>query len=89
MCAILGIFELKGLSKDLRPQALRMSRLQRHRGPDWSGGAVYDRAILAHERLSIVDVDTGAQPLYTADGTVDDRDVHALATPAVRLEEGT
>jgi asparagine synthase (glutamine-hydrolysing) len=44
--------------------------LQRHRGPDWSGIAVYEKAILAHERLSIVDVDTGAQPLYTADGSV-------------------
>ncbi|HQP31330.1 MAG TPA: asparagine synthase B, partial [Deltaproteobacteria bacterium] len=70
MCAILGIFEIKGPSGDLRPQALRMSRLQRHRGPDWSGVAVCDRAILAHERLSIVEVDTGAQPLYTADGTI-------------------
>jgi len=70
MCAILGIFDLKTPAKDLRPQALRMSRLQRHRGPDWSGVAVYDKAILAHERLSIVDVDTGAQPLYTTDGTI-------------------
>lgn len=36
----------------------------RHRGPDWSGVYASDKAILSHERLSIVDVNAGAQPLY-------------------------
>jgi len=54
---------------ELRQTALRQSRLLRHRGPDWSGSFTHPNAILAHERLSIVDVNTGAQPLYSADGT--------------------
>jgi asparagine synthase (glutamine-hydrolysing) len=70
MCSILGIFDIKSDVKDLRNQALEMSRTQRHRGPDWSGIYVNEKAILAHERLSIVDVNKGAQPLYTPDGKV-------------------
>lgn len=73
MCAILGIFELKSDKKKLRRQALRLSKLMRHRGPDWSGVYVGDNAILAHERLAIVDVDTGEQPLFNIQKT------HALA----------
>lgn len=70
MCSILGIFDIKTDVKDLRVRALDMSRRQRHRGPDWSGIYVHDRAILAHERLSIVGLNSGAQPLYTDDGKV-------------------
>lgn len=47
-----------------------MSRCLRHRGPDWSGIAVYDNALIGHERLAIVGVDSGAQPLYSEDRTV-------------------
>jgi len=54
----------------MRKQALKMSRQQRHRGPDWSGIYVADNAILVHERLSIVDVESGAQPLIDKDQTV-------------------
>ena len=43
-----------------------MAKLVRHRGPDWSGIYVNERAVLAHERLSIVDVEHGAQPLLDA-----------------------
>ncbi|HMA99168.1 MAG TPA: asparagine synthase B, partial [Wenzhouxiangella sp.] len=53
-----------------RQMALQASRLQRHRGPDWSGVHVSDRAIIAHERLAIVDINSGAQPLYSPDGQV-------------------
>jgi len=42
--------------------------MMRHRGPDWSGIYTADNAVLAHERLSIVDVNTGAQPLLSATG---------------------
>jgi asparagine synthase (glutamine-hydrolysing) len=70
MCSILGIFNSKTDVRDLRNQALEMSRTMRHRGPDWSGIYVNERAILAHERLSIVDVNKGAQPLYTSDGKI-------------------
>ena len=63
MCSILGILEIRADAQGLRDQALELSRRQRHRGPDWSGVFACDRAILAHERLSIVDVLHGAQPL--------------------------
>jgi asparagine synthase (glutamine-hydrolysing) len=67
MCSILALLDLHGDPDGrLRERALRLSRLQRHRGPDWSGLHADDRAILAHERLSIVDVAHGAQPLYGA-----------------------
>lgn len=70
MCSILGILELKTDPARLREEALKLSRLQRHRGPDWSGIWASQDAILAHERLSIVDVKTGAQPLTNEDATL-------------------
>jgi len=63
MCGIACILDIKGDSKELRERAVAMARLIRHRGPDWSGVFADDRAVLAHERLSIVDVEHGAQPL--------------------------
>ncbi|AXF75228.1 asparagine synthase B [Erwinia tracheiphila] len=69
MCSIFGVLDLKSDSVELRKKALKLSRLMRHRGPDWSGIYADDHAILAHERLSIVDVNNGAQPLYNADRT--------------------
>ncbi len=67
MCSILGILNIKSDPQSLRQRALQMSKLQRHRGPDWSGIYYHDKAILAHERLSIVDINCGAQPLYNSD----------------------
>lgn len=67
MCSILGILEIKTDATGLRELALQLSRRQRHRGPDWSGIYVGERAILAHERLAIVDFDNGAQPLLSPD----------------------
>jgi asparagine synthase (glutamine-hydrolysing) len=70
MCSILGILETKeGDQAALRARAVRLSRLQRHRGPDWSGVFSCDRAVLAHERLAIVDVTHGAQPLMNGEKT--------------------
>ena len=63
MCGIVAAFELKSKSSELRSQILEMSKRVRHRGPDWSGIYCNDRAILAHERLSIVDPFSGGQPL--------------------------
>ena len=68
MCGIVGVFELKQKSEELRQQVLEMSKKIRHRGPDWSGIYCGDKAILAHERLSIVDPQSGGQPLYSKDG---------------------
>lgn len=67
MCSIFSVLNIKTDATELRKKALEMSRLMRHRGPDWSG--IYDcvKAVLVHERLSIVDVNAGAQPLYNRD----------------------
>ncbi len=73
MCSILAILDVKSDPAPLRARALRLSKLQRHRGPDWSGVYACDQAILAHERLAIVDVVHGAQPLLNPEET------HALA----------
>jgi len=69
MCSIFGVFDIKSDPVALRKQAIEMSKLLRHRGPDWSGVYASEKAILVHERLSIVDVNTGAQPLYNQDNT--------------------
>ena len=65
MCGIFGILDIKTDVSELRTQALELSKLLRHRGPDWSGVWNNDNAILCHERLAIVDVDKGAQPLIS------------------------
>ena len=62
------VLNINGDSQALRQVALKQSRLMRHRGPDWSGIYACEGAVLAHERLSIVDVNTGAQPLFSPDG---------------------
>lgn len=67
MCGFVGMFNLKTDSKELRSQVLKMSKKIRHRGPDWSGIYCSDKVILAHERLSIVDPESGCQPLYSKD----------------------
>lgn len=68
MCGIVGIFNIKEQSDALRQKALRMSQKIRHRGPDWSGIYCGGSAILAHERLSIVDPESGKQPLFSPNG---------------------
>src|SRR5580704_18118051 len=76
MCGILAILNLdkvRGNNADLRNQALAMVKKIRHRGPDWSGTFSDDRAMILHERLSIVDVEHGAQPL------IDHRNGNVLA----------
>ena len=67
MCGIVGVFDLKVNHLELRSTVLKMSKKVRHRGPDWSGIFYCDKAILAHERLSIVDPQSGKQPLYSKD----------------------
>ena len=67
MCGIVGIFNVKEQSQALRQKALKMSQKIRHRGPDWSGIYCGGSAILAHERLSIVDPESGGQPLFSPD----------------------
>ncbi|BCY28727.1 asparagine synthase B [Flavobacterium okayamense] len=67
MCGIVCAFDVKQKTETLRPQVLEMSKKIRHRGPDWSGVFSNDKAIMAHERLAIVDPASGKQPLFTKD----------------------
>lgn len=67
MCGIVGVFDLKTEARLIRPQVLDMSKKVRHRGPDWSGMFYGEKAVMAHERLAIVDPISGGQPLYSAD----------------------
>ncbi len=65
MCGIVCAFDLKKPQKVLRPRLLEMSKILRHRGPDWSGIFSSEKAIMGHERLAIVDPNSGKQPLYS------------------------
>jgi asparagine synthase (glutamine-hydrolysing) len=67
MCGFVGVFDLSQDIELMRRQVLKMAKRIRHRGPDWSGVYCGQKAILAHERLSIVGVDSGKQPLYSDD----------------------
>ena len=67
MCGIVSIFNIQEQTPELRQKALRMSQKIRHRGPDWSGIYTDGSAILCHERLSIVDPESGKQPLFSSD----------------------
>ena len=68
MCGIVCAFDLKESPEVLRPKLLEMSKMLRHRGPDWNGIHCEPKAILAHERLAIVDPSSGRQPLLSEDG---------------------
>jgi asparagine synthase (glutamine-hydrolysing) len=68
MCSIFGVLDVRQDGPSVRKLALQQSRLLRHRGPDWSGIYTSEKAVLAHERLAIVDVNTGAQPLLSESG---------------------
>lgn len=70
MCGIVAILDAAGDAPALRERAVAMARCVRHRGPDWSGVWVGDHAVLAHERLAIVGVESGEQPLASPDGAV-------------------
>ena len=70
MCGIVCAFDLKENSSSLRPKVLEMSKKVRHRGPDWNGIFDSKNAILAHERLAIVDPTSGKQPLYSQNNNI-------------------
>ncbi|BFZ53211.1 asparagine synthetase [Savitreella phatthalungensis] len=70
MCGIFCVHKHDGDIAAFKPQALELSKKIRHRGPDWSGNVSRKSTILCHERLAIVGVDTGAQPLVSRDGKI-------------------
>lgn len=68
MCGIACILEIEGDPITARTNALNMARKLKHRGPDWNGIYSDNVAVLVHERLAIVDPDSGDQPLISASG---------------------
>jgi len=70
MCGILGIFGSSLPEQDLRKKLIECSTKLRHRGPDWSGYLVEDGNAIGHERLAIIDPESGAQPLVSPDGNI-------------------
>ena len=67
MCGIVCALDIKQDSNLLRPKVLEMSKKVRHRGPDWSGIHCGKNVLLAHERLAIVDPQSGNQPIFSSD----------------------
>lgn len=68
MCGIVGAFNIQAeKEQELRTEVLTMAKCIRHRGPDWSGIYSDSRVVMAHERLSIVDPQSGGQPLFSPD----------------------
>ena len=70
MCGILGIFGSTLSDVELRRKLIECSLLLRHRGPDWSGYVCEGHVGIAHERLAIIDPESGAQPLISPDKTI-------------------
>ncbi|KAJ3190394.1 asparagine synthetase [Gaertneriomyces sp. JEL0708] len=63
MCGIFAVFGCEGDMEAFRPRAVSLSKRLRHRGPDWSGLTLCGQNVICHERLAIVGVESGAQPL--------------------------
>ena len=68
MCGIVCAFNIESNSDAVRSNVLKMAKKVRHRGPDWSGVYSNQNAVLAHERLAIVDPTSGKQPIISEDG---------------------
>ncbi|GMH47200.1 hypothetical protein TrRE_jg1027, partial [Triparma retinervis] len=76
MCGIFAIFNSTLSEAELRKLMITCSSTLRHRGPDWSGynmlpspdGKTFSG--MAHERLAIMDPDSGAQPFTSKDGNI-------------------
>jgi len=70
MCGIAGIINYNNSEDDMQGLLCRMIGLLRHRGPDASGIFMKGPAGLGHARLSIIDLNSGDQPVYNEDRTV-------------------
>ena len=76
MCGIFGIFSSAKESLELRQHLIHCSSELRHRGPDWSGYLTFPSHTaglshgIAHERLAIMDPESGSQPLVSEDGNI-------------------
>ncbi|GFI43568.1 asparagine synthetase [glutamine-hydrolyzing] 1 [Lachnospiraceae bacterium] len=67
MCGICGII---GETKEKEHVLARMMKVMEHRGPDGGDTHVSDGALLGFRRLSIIDLDTGMQPMLNEDGSM-------------------
>lgn len=67
MCGIFAAFKHEN-AEEFKPRALQLSKRIRHRGPDWSGNIVKNSTVMVHERLAIVGLDSGAQPIVSPCG---------------------
>jgi asparagine synthase (glutamine-hydrolysing) len=70
MCGILAVFGSSLSDIELRKKVIECSQRLRHRGPDWSGYLVETGNGIGHERLAIIDPESGAQPLYSKDKNI-------------------
>lgn len=70
MCGILGIFGSTLSNVELKKKLIQSSMRLRHRGPDWSGYIVENGTGIAHERLAIIDPESGTQPLESPNGNI-------------------
>ncbi len=66
MCGIIGVFGADCQGLEIRERALEMASKIRHRGPDSSGIFSDKKLAIASERLCIMDVEGGSQPLFDA-----------------------
>lgn len=70
MCAIVGLFDMQGMSEPDHGLLERMNSSMRHRGPDGAGSHHEPGLGLAHRRLSVIDLSAGHQPMYNEDHSV-------------------
>lgn len=70
MCGIAGILAVRGSPAINRGLLEAMNGSLAHRGPDGAGCHIEPEVGLAHRRLSIIDLETGEQPMFNEDGTV-------------------
>lgn len=69
MCGICGIFEYSDSGVD-KKVVQKMCDVVRHRGPDDKGFFFDDNVGLGHRRLSIIDLETGKQPVHNEDESI-------------------
>ena len=70
MCGIAGILDLSGRGLIDERSLEAMIKIINHRGPDGSAIKIFGKVGFAHARLSIIDLQTGDQPIHNEDQTV-------------------
>jgi asparagine synthase (glutamine-hydrolysing) len=68
VCGIAGLYSPAGMPNPERVDAMRAELV--HRGPDEGSTDVFGRCVLGHQRLKVIDLDTGSQPVSNESGEV-------------------